>query len=192
MNERRPHAIVVGGTGMLRAATLGIAGRGFAVSVVARSARRLSALVEEAASRGGVVWPVCVDYRFADAFAYGLEAAVRTAGPPSLAVVWAHAVAPDAPLAVAQAIDDAGAPADFYHVLGSAVADPSAPNDERVRAFREFPRIAYHEVILGFVRQARASRWLTEAEISAGVLQAVDTGALQTVVGVVEPWEARP
>ena len=192
MNERRPHAIVVGGTGMLRAATLGIAARGFAVSVVARNARRLGALAAEAASRGGVVRPVCVDYRYADAFAFGLETAVREAGPPSLAVVWAHSVAPDAPIAVAQAIADAGARADFFHVLGSAIADPSMPDDGRAAAFAEFPALAYHEIILGFVLGTTTSRWLNEEEISAGVLRAVDSGARQTVVGVVEPWEARP
>jgi hypothetical protein len=36
------------------------------------------------------------------------------------------------------------------------------------------------------------SRWLTNQEISAGVIRAVDGDAPLSMVGVVEPWSARP
>jgi hypothetical protein len=186
------HALVVGGTGMLRGAVLGLVARGFAVSVVARNARRLAKLRDEAAAAGGVVRPVCVDYRDADAFAFGLGEAARDLGPPSLAVVWAHSSAPDAPLAVAKACDVGGRRVAFVHVLGSAAADPSQPDAERAARFAAFPRLAYREVILGFVVERGRSRWLTDDEIAGGVLHAVDTDAARTVVGVVEPWDARP
>jgi GrpB-like predicted nucleotidyltransferase (UPF0157 family) len=188
----RRHAVVVGGTGMLRGATLGLVARGFDVSVVARNARRLAKLRDDAAATGGVVRPVCVDYRDTAALEFGLGEAVRDLGPPALAVVWAHSSAPDAPETVARALDATGRPAEYLHLLGSASADPSKPDAGRRARFAAFRRLAYHEAVLGFVVEPRGSRWLTDDEIAAGVLRAVDVHAPRSVVGVVEPWSARP
>lgn len=177
---------------MLRGAVLGLVARGFAVSVVARNARRLARLRDDAARAGGVVRPVCVDYRDEQAFAFGLAEAWRDLGPPSLAVVWAHSSAPEAPLAVARLVASGGKDARYVHVLGSAAADPSQPDEDRAARFAAFPRVSYREVILGFVVEHGHSRWLTDDEIAAGVLRAVDTDAPRTIVGAVEPWSARP
>jgi len=188
----RGHAIVVGGTGMLAAASLGFAAAGHDVSVVARNARRLAKLAETAARAGGLLRPVCVDYRDSEALAFGLGEAARDLGPPALAVVWAHSSAPDAPFVVAKACEFGGRRVAFIHVLGSAAADPSLPDAGRVARFAAFPHLVYREVILGFVVEKGRSRWMTDDEIAAGVLRAVDTDAPRTLVGVVEPWSARP
>ena len=127
---------------MLRGAVLGLVARGFAVSVVARNARRLAKLRDDAAKAGGVVRPVCVDYRDGEAFAFGLAEAWRDLGPPSLAVVWAHSSAPDAPLAVARLVASGGAAARYVHVLGSASADPTRGDDGRAAQFAALPQIA--------------------------------------------------
>jgi GrpB-like predicted nucleotidyltransferase (UPF0157 family) len=188
----RPHAVVVGGTGMLRGAVLGLCRRGYAVSVVARKARDLDRLVRDAAAADGVVRGVCVDYRDREAFAFGLDAAARELGPPLLAVVWAHSSAPDAPRAVAEFLDRSGRPGELFHLLGSASADPSAPDALRGARFREFPRLSSHEVVLGFIVEGDRSRWLTDDEIAAGVLRAIDDHAPRRIVGVVSPWSSRP
>jgi len=185
------HALVVGGTGMLRGASLGLVERGFAVSVVARSARRLAKLKDDAEAHGGVVRPVCVDWRYADAFAFGLEDAVRDLGPLSLAVVWSHSDAPDAPFAVARLIEESPARA----LLPRARERDRRPVEEGRppdRGVSEFRGLEYREIVLGFVVGADRSRWLTETEIAAGVLGAIDSDARRTVVGAVEPWDARP
>ena len=189
---RRPHALVVGGTGMLREAALGLVERGHAVSVVARNARRLEALRIKAKVMGGILRPVCVDYRDADALAFGIGEAVAELGPARLAVVWAHSSAPHAPFVVAERLAKAGGPTDFFHVLGSAAADPSQPDARRSEGFSKFDGVAYHEIVLGFVLEPGGSRWLTDDEIAAGVLRAIDLRAPRTIVGIVEPWTARP
>ena len=177
---------------MLRGATLGLVERGYAVSVVARDARQLAKLRDDAEARGGVVRPVCVDYGDAAAFEFELVESIRHLGPHSLAVVWTHASAPDAPFAVARRLAATGARTDYFHVLGSASADPSRPDDRRSEFFAAFHGVAYHEVVLGFVVEPGGSRWLTDGEISAGVLRAVAARAPRTIVGVVEPWSSRP
>ena len=78
-------------------------------------------------------------------------------------------------------------------VLGSAHADPAHP--ERVAEMAEAAEglpIDYQAVVLGFVIEGGKSRWLTNAEISAGVLAALESGAPFRIVGTVEPWSAKP
>lgn len=175
------HALVVGGTGMLQGVSLHLTGAYETVTVIARSERRLRALEVVAP---GVIHGCAVDYRDTDA----LRDAIRGRRPLDLAVCWIHSVAPDAPFVVAEA----GAPRDYVHVLGSAAADPARPDDSRSARFAAFPDLVYREVILGFVRNGDVSRWLTNAEISDGVITAIESNEIRSVVGTVEPWSARP
>lgn len=125
---------------MLRGASLGLAARGYAVSVVARRQSRLDALVRAAAGLTGVIHPIALDYRDTDALTAALAAARSRLGPIGLAL-------------------------------------------ENIR---------YREIILGFVLEGDRSRWLTDAEISAGVLAAVDADQPRYIVGTVRPWHLRP
>ena len=111
----------------------------------------------------------------------------RPASLVVLAVAWIRSDAPEAALAAARRT--AGP---FFHVLGSAAADPARPDPGRRARFEALPGLAYREVILGFVSEGGRSRWLTDEEISRGVLEAVAAGRPRAVVGVVEPWSARP
>ena len=70
---------------------------------------------------------------------------------------------------------------DVLRVLGSAAADPSFPAAGKPR-----------EVILGFVREGDHSRWLTDPEISAGVLEALYGGKLRSAVATLTLWSKRP
>ena len=171
------HGLVVGGTGMLRAA-IPVLARDRAITLVSRGAGRIVL---------PSVHPVPADYRIAAPVAAGRAGAVAAGGPFDLAVAWIHSDAPDAPLAAARRVRGR-----FFHVLGSAAADPSRPDPGRRAAFEALPGLAYREVILGFVLEGGRARWLTDAEIAAGVLEAVAADRPRTVVGVVEPWAARP
>lgn len=186
------HALVVGGTGMLRDAVLNLARRGFTVSVIARRAGRLADLAKAAADCPGTINAIAGDYCDTPALASALAEAVRRHGPVTTAVVWIHSSAPDALRVVAEAVGSAEAPCLYFHVRGSAAADPSSPAPNGMDRFRELPNLRYHEVILGFRIGPSGARWLTDAEISQGVLDAMQRGAARTVVGVVEPWEQRP
>ena len=182
--NRRPHALVVGGTGMLRDVSLELVRRGYEVSVIARSPQRLARLQQEAGLRFHAVQ---VDYRDTGALIEALERQVAQLGPIVLAVVWVHSVASEAPYVIARHVQGR-----YFHVLGSAVADPSRPDPDRSRRFAALPHLHYREVILGFVLEPGGSRWLTHDEISRGVLEAIDRDAPRWIVGTVEPWSARP
>ena len=183
------HALVVGGTGMLRAVAMELGRRGHATTVIARGRDELSRMADESDGR---VHPLPLDYGDHDGLVAGLRAAVASRGPFALVVAWIHDSAPQAPVTVARVVAEGGTPVRYVHVLGSAADDPSGPDPQRRAAFEAIEGIAYEEVILGFVRDGEDSRWLTNAEIASGVLAAIDTPAPRSIVGTTRPWSARP
>jgi len=177
------HALVVGGTGMLRAAVVALA-RDREVSVVARPGRRVEALALEVPR----VHAAPADWRDGAAFEAALDAAVAARGPFDLALAWIHSdAAPGAAIAAARRVRGR-----FLLVLGSASADPSRPEASRRAEFEALPGVSFHEVVLGFVVEGGRSRWLADAEITRGVLDAIARPGPRSVVGVVTPWSARP
>jgi hypothetical protein len=186
------HALVVGGTGMLRSVSLDLAARGMEVSVVARSADRLRRLAADAEGTAGAIHPVALDYRDTDRLLAALAAAHEARGPISPAVLWIHAVASEAPAAVVGAIASPDDPPRLFHLRGSAARDPSASADPIAHRLREHPGIRYREVVLGFTGRPGRTRWLTDAEISDGVIRAIEDDAARAVIGRVAPWSERP
>ncbi|MEL6406532.1 MAG: short-chain dehydrogenase [Chloroflexota bacterium] len=188
----RPHVLVVGGTGMLRAVSLALAKSSQYVSVIARDATRLQTLRRQADQSAGDIYALPVDYRDSDALRHALKTATVRRGKFSRAVVWVHAVAPEAPFIIAQHVGEPNKIGRYIHVLSSASADPSKSDTSRKQHFGKIKTLRYSEVILGFVRTAQGSRWLSHAEISQGVLHAINMNLDHYVVGTVKPWSERP
>ena len=187
------HVLIVGGTGMLRHVTLHLATQYTTVSVVARTQRRLETLAQEVSSNNGHLNPLALDYRDTTALQTQLKHAIQQFGPITLAVCWIHAVAPEAPFVVAETVGNGNSICRYIDVVGSAGADPSQAALERIARIQHVPMIAYQRVILGFVQEQGNSRWLTNMEISQGVLHAVEHADQEKyIVGTVHPWSARP
>jgi len=179
------HALVVGGTGMLAGAVRGLVQRGWRVSVLAR---RASAF---AMRQDGVTGYDC-NYNDTDALIATLNRARDGEGPIALSVGWFHTLGP-APMLTTRT-GSAEAPGRFFHVLGSAMADPEHPDRlaKAAESAKDAAFCLYRQVLLGFVVEGGAARWLTNDEISAGVLRAIDDDAPFSAIGVTEPWSLRP
>lgn len=188
----RRHALVVGGTGMLKGLTLSLATQGYTVSVVARNVSRLQMLVDAAHGSAGRINPLAVDYRHGVELREKLTAASETYGPFGLAVCWIHSTAPDALRQVAEVVGTDSQSCRLFHVRGSAAANPANAAKNVPEWLSNFPNIRYRQVILGFVVERGTSRWLSHQEISDGVAAAVREDAPYYVVGTVEPWSLRP
>ena len=175
-----PSDLVIGGTGMLSSLCERIAREGV-VTVVARNRARLDRL----ATASPNIHPVAVDYKDGTALAAALDGRYRGC------VCWVHEeVAPAAPLIVSDIVDGS-----FWHVMGSASADPSRPEileQWRTRFRARHPDLDYRQIVLGFENDGGASRWLTDSEISDGVWHAMQDGVPVSVVGTVSPWSRRP
>lgn len=172
------HILVVGGTGMLSELVKALAGDG----------GRLSLLSRRASQAGGEAGFDC-DYHDEAAFAGALEAAIARSGPIDLAVAWFHTLKIAAPRLLAERV-----PGRLFQVLGSAAADPSRPErlETAARVADGLPQCAVRQVVLGFKVEAGGSRWLTNSEISQGVLEAVRADRTLSIIGQTEPWSARP
>ncbi len=160
-------ALVIGGTGMLKTATETLATKYDVVGVVGRSSSRLSVIATD------TVIPLQVDYSNSKAPQTCLNKHTDKYGRADLIVSWIHATSPDATLVVA----DYGK-GDFYEVTGS----PDSVNHSL--SFTHEPEITakgltYHRVTLGSIN----GRWLTNQEISQGVLEAVEERNPEFVVG---------
>lgn len=170
------HVLVVGGTGMLSGLVEALAGDGGRLSLLSRQASQLP---------GGID----CDYHDELAFGRALEAALDRHGPVELAIAWFHTLKIAAPRLLAQQVRGR-----MFQVLGSATADPAHPHRLATAAAvaEGLPECRLRQVVLGFRLVDGASRWLTNDEISGGVLEAVRADRLLTIVGQVEPWSARP
>ena len=178
------HDLVVGGSGMLAGLCEALSKEGRTISVLARGRARLGSV----AARARNMHPISADYTVDDDFDRALRTAILEHGPIERCVCWIHSIAPRAPLIVAQHVTKV-----FCHVLGSSAADPSRPEllsnwRDRLSSFG----LDYRAAVLGFIRDAGRSRWLTDEEICAGVKRALDGRAPITIVGTVVPWEDRP
>lgn len=171
-----PHILVVGGTGMLSGLVEALAGDGGRLSLLSRHASR--------AARPGVAG-YDVDYHDETAFVAALDAA----GPVDLAVAWFHTLKIAAPRRLAERINGR-----LFQVLGSATGDPAYPDRlaTAARVAAGLPNCRLRQVVLGFQLGDGRSRWLSDAEISGGVLEAVRADLTLSIVGQVEPWSARP
>jgi hypothetical protein len=178
---------------MLRGVCLTLTARGHHVTVIGRQPGRLRALQEAARHLGGAIYPLPLGYRNTAALTGGLEGQRHRHGPITLAVCWIHRTAPQAPLAVAEALDGQGVEVRYFRLLGSASDAPGGTEEHHARdRFARLRRLRYREILLGYARDDGASRWLSDEEICAGVISAIDDDAPRAVVGTIEPWDLRP
>jgi hypothetical protein len=183
MAETGGHDLVIGGSGMLAGLVRELAAQGRQVTVIARGRERLQRLAAPN------IHPLALDYRDADTLEAGLARCVARSGPIARCVAWMHDDDLERVLRIAGCVSEV-----YCQVLGSASGDPSQP-DLLARwqtAFAPLGRPVLRLAVLGFVLEGDGARWLSDAEISAGVGRALDSDEPVTIVGTVTPWSRRP
>jgi hypothetical protein len=188
-----PHALVIGATGMLKDASVHLLEKFDTVSAIARSPGSFVELKKDSGNFAGRLNPLIVDYTDYAGLINSLLNAVSSYGEITLALSWVHSNAPLAPVLSAKVINDTSSTlCDFYEVLGSSYADPKNEFETRDKHFEKFTNIIYHKIILGFVAEGGRTRWLTNSEISGGVISSIEEKKSSGIIGTVEPWSARP
>ena len=179
------HALIIGGTGMLRKVTEYLSEKFETVSGICRNKFRLDSNLKN-------INPLILDYSDYELLSKRIDEAVKQFGEIDLVVSWIHSTAPLAPKIIAEKINAYGKPFRFFDILGSAYADPSKNKIERENNFRGSSFLIYRKIILGFVIENKNSRWLTNNEISGGVIEAVKNDLEEKIIGRVSPWEMKP
>lgn len=172
-------ALVIGGSGMLAETCHWLEKQGYEVYVVGRTRSKMAKLLENSQN----ILPLYTDYRDVNDF----KQKINQTFDWSLVVAWIHNV-PENPMKVLlDVLFKQKSTCDFYHVLGSS------SNLNTIKEKLKTPKnCTYHQVQLGFILETGYSRWLTNQEISKGVIEAFKLKQPTYIVGQLEPWDQRP
>jgi len=155
------------------------------VSLICRSENKINSKLKN-------VNPLILDYTYYKLLSKNIQSSVEKFENVDLVVSWIHSSAPSAPFSIAEKLNSYNTSFRFFDILGSAYADPSQNNNGREIKLTENKNLAYRRIILGFKIEYNTSRWLTNEEISSGVIEAIKTDSKETLIGTVTPWALRP
>ncbi|KAB7667101.1 short-chain dehydrogenase [Bacillus sp. B1-b2] len=161
------HTLVIGGTGMLFEVSKWLVEQGFRVSVVARKPLQMDKLVE-AVEQDSRLTPLLVDYTDNSSFREALKSTLEKNGEIHTAVIWIHSYAKQAIKILLEELSAYSLDVQLFHILGS-----NAKLEKVKKAIEGFFNGTYHQVQLGFKIDRNHSRWLSEAEISEGIIKAI-------------------
>lgn len=181
--------MVVGGTGMLAGASRHVVSEAAVTSMFARTDASLSTFRRSLPATSDVR-VVSADYRSEQAFSDAVRLSVENLGAPEVVLAWIHGARAARTLAAQLAAYEH--PLQFFHVLGSSSASPASSLPQQRLSYEAFPALSYHQIVLGFKCEQHGSRWLHDEEIVEGTIAALKSNARCHIVGVVEPWDARP
>lgn len=140
----------------------------------------------------GEIKSISLDYHDSKRLNDVIRDQIALYGPISQCIVWAHSSAKEVPGDLAKIIGESNIFCEYYHILGSNAKSPNNDSDKLREYLESFFAGSYHQVVLGFKKEGMHSRWLTDQEISGGVVEAINCKENLFIVGQVEPWEERP
>lgn len=180
------HVLVVGGTGMIAKATQWLNEQGYHLTLIARNRKKLQRVSEDCnfPERNHLI---SMDYRDSENLKKQIQDSQNQYGAFSIVLAWIHSIAPNALEIIMEEVSKNQERFKLFHVLGSS-------NDLQAirRKMVVSDQCEYYQIQLGFVIEGQRSRWLTNEEISDGVILAIRDEKPITVVGTLEPWNMRP
>ncbi|MEB9503865.1 short-chain dehydrogenase [Bacillus anthracis] len=178
------HALVIGGTGMLKRVSIWLCEQEFQVSIIGRDEVKLENVKRESAIPENITY-LPLDYHNDDDVKAAIKSAIEQNGPITLVVAWIHASAKDALSLICRELDLSSETYEVFHILGSKASRIASQKIGGTRC-------SYHRIILGFILEDTYARWLNHEEISDGVIKGIESKCNEWIVGRVEPWELRP
>ena len=174
------HALVVGGTGMLSGVSLWLLDQGYHVSIIARNSDRMKKLAEQTDLISHIT-PLFVNYSHHNELQKKLLATINKNGAFDIVVAWIHSTASSALEIIAKEVSFSKNDWKLFHVLGS-----SSDLNEIKREVTIPTNCSYNQIQLGFVIEGGHSRWLTNKEISDGVIEAIKKGNKIRTIGQID------
>ena len=175
-------ALVLGGTGMLAGCAEALVAEGWHVVLPSRRYAPIPANDGDGNGHRKALW---VEATWSEPAALADGAARALGGPADLLVAWVHRTERISVLRAVAPLLAPGAP--VVEVHGSASANPVGGCPDPV--LEDHPT---QQIVLGFVRHAGRTRWLTHQEISAGVLDGVRRALAGKPSAVHQVGEFRP
>lgn len=176
------HVLIIGGTGMLAGLSAELADMGIKVSVIGRNeekhenVKRMSLYPENIIS-------LIIDHSYHLTLKEQLMKTMEENGPIDTVIAWVESY-----VTLEYIVNYVSINAEsfrLFHIRGSR---RYFEDQQLTVPFNCLSRKVY----LGFVLSEQGSRWLTNEEISNGVLNAVQQDLVSSIVGTIEPYEKRP
>lgn len=179
---KEKHALVIGGTGMLTDVSLWLADSGYQVSVIGRTKEKHLDLFKKASNPQNINHLV-VDYTNYALLEKQVRKAIEHLGPVSLVVSWT-------PIrkslkTVNEIVSKQKDQWTLYQIQGSR------------RYFEKESLLVpvnceHRSIYLGFIIEDNHSRWLTNQEISEGIIMNMKEDRIESIVGTLHPYAKRP
>ncbi len=185
------HVLVIGGSGMLKNASLQFATEGANVSVIGRNHTKLQSMANLSGNSNGTVIPVCVDYSSKNELIHQLQSIQQKTGPIDLIAAWIHGHAVSSHEVIVSNLQTENV-VPYFLLKGSSSYNPTKDIAKWEQNLSNHPAIKIHEIILGFKLESGHSRWLTHEEISAGTIEAVTRNLERLIIGQTKPWGLKP
>lgn len=169
------HVLVVGGSGMLADVSLWLNNQGYHVSVIARNPHRLKKLIDKVPHKNKIT-AISVDYNNDEWLRKEIISTVIKNGKIENALE-----------IICKEVSNGSDEWNLFHVLGSS--------SNLIEIQKNVPiseNCSYHQIQLGFILEDSYSRWLTDQEISEGVIESISKNKQLHIVGNIEPWDKRP
>ncbi|WP_456271993.1 hypothetical protein [Bacillus sp. AK031] len=177
--------LVISGTGMLGGVVEYLVKKGGQVTVLARSKDKFYRMLERQQLSQEAVSFISADYFNKGALIQVLNEHIKRNGSFDQAVIWMRSNAAESFDAIVGILSNQRNGIEVFRVNGSSASRSSLPSNQ-------YQSLNMHHIILGFKIENGESRWLTDSEISEGVVSALRTRVPVSITGVTEPWEERP
>lgn len=180
------HALVIGGTAMLSNVCLWLIENNYKVSVIGRNFNKMEKLLNSSRHSSRII-PILVDYEDDKKLRTEIKQSIEDHGSFDLVVAWIHSTAKKALPTICEIVGQRSVKWSLYHILGS-----SQNLNELKKNITVDCNCTYHQIQLGFILESSYSRWLSNQEISEGVIEAISQERERHIVGQIEPWDKRP
>lgn len=130
-----------------------------------------------------MIHPIMVDYNNYSLLEVSIKRAIEQFGPISLVVSWTPNY--KTLKLVDQLISQSSNRLTLFQVKGSR----RYFNDEPLKLS---PKCDHRSIYLGFILEGDSSRWLTNEEISKGVIHSIEKDCKESIIGTLHPYEKRP
>jgi len=181
--------LIIGGTGMLRDTTDYFISNNFRVSVIGRDMQRLNLFAIKYPNLK-TIHVISQDYRDTSKFIETIEMNIKKYGVFDIIICWIHSNAITSLLELINVLEKHNNKSIFYHVKGSSFYSATKNNLFNNMSLKK--KLDYREIFLGFKVENGFSRWLTNKEISVGLIDAVNSNKTKFIIGQIEPLELLP
>lgn len=113
------HALIVGGTGMLKEVSVWLCNQGFYVSIIGRDKDKLEGIKNTCDTPENVTC-IPLDYHDSETLKQSIKDTMKQNGPITLVVAWIHTTAKKALQVICEEIESHSKSYSLFHILGSS------------------------------------------------------------------------